>query len=253
MQITCSQCGGQVDVVEGQTFVKCPFCDSSLFIDKSKIVFHYYIEPSFSDEEAEKNLKRWMAGNYTVKGLDEDAKVEKCELIYFPLWKFSAKTAEKEKKEEVFIAPAAATLYAEIRDVELPPGKLIFYTGEYAEGKSFAEPSIPYNSALAYLKSSAKEIDKLEEVSLVHVPVFHFSYIYKDKRYSAVVDAATGKVFANVYPAKSDAPFKTIALIAAGVFLFEGMIFQGFGMKLIVYLISAVPLIIAADYVAEHY
>jgi DNA-directed RNA polymerase subunit RPC12/RpoP len=41
LEITCTQCAAQVEVVEGEAFAFCPHCDSSLFLDRTKVVFNY--------------------------------------------------------------------------------------------------------------------------------------------------------------------------------------------------------------------
>ena len=69
MQIKCTQCGADVTVQQDETFIECPFCASALFLDKRKVVFHYLLNSNFKPNEAEGNLKRWMAGNHTVKDL----------------------------------------------------------------------------------------------------------------------------------------------------------------------------------------
>lgn len=251
MQINCSQCGAQVDISEGQTFVKCPFCESALYIDKSRVVFHYYIEAAFPEDEAEKNLRRWMAGNLTVKGLDTEAKIVNVELVYFPVWRINTEIKSGDEDEKVFIAPAASTFYPEIADAKLPAGKLVFYTDDFAEGKNFTEPAIPYNSALAQLGKIGHMPGEIKEVSLVHIPLYRFTYSYRGAEYNAIEDASTGQVLARHFPAKSEAPFMNIAIVAAVVFFIEGMFTSHFIIKLGLYLITAIPFIFAAEKVAR--
>src|SRR3990172_11433788 len=88
MQISCAQCGAAVTVEAGAHFTTCSYCNSALYLDKSKVVFHFVITPTISLEEAQGKLRRWMAGNETVKDLDTLAQIETPELIYFPMWRF---------------------------------------------------------------------------------------------------------------------------------------------------------------------
>ena len=45
-QLTCTQCGGELHPDEGQTFVTCPYCGAAVYLDKSRVVFHWYVAPT---------------------------------------------------------------------------------------------------------------------------------------------------------------------------------------------------------------
>jgi len=51
------------------------------------------------------------------------------------------------------------------------------------------------------------------------VPVFIFKYLFQGQTYTAVVDASSATVLANIYPAKSELPYRTVGGVAAVVFL----------------------------------
>ena len=40
-EVHCAQCGGVLHPDEGQIFLTCPYCSSSVYLDKSKVVFHW--------------------------------------------------------------------------------------------------------------------------------------------------------------------------------------------------------------------
>jgi predicted RNA-binding Zn-ribbon protein involved in translation (DUF1610 family) len=71
--LTCAQCGGELHPDEGQIFLTCPFCSSTVYIDKRRVVFHWYLAPTLDEAKARGALSRWMAGNQTVKDLDRKA------------------------------------------------------------------------------------------------------------------------------------------------------------------------------------
>lgn len=252
MEVTCTQCGAAVKIPEGELFVQCSYCNSALYLDKSRIVFHYLIEPTLKPDEALQNLKRWMAGNQTPKGLDEEAEVTKNELFFFPLWRFVTH-AEKSESESVLVQPAAPTVVAEIREIRLPAGKLKFYSEEATREQNFFPPTILLSSALEWLKSTGIRPENIKEASLVHIPVYHFFYLYKGVQYSAVADASTGKVVANVFPAKSETPFLAIGIFAALLFFTEGLVIPGLPVKLLIYALSSIPLLAIAGLIARNY
>jgi hypothetical protein len=242
MQIKCTQCGGEVEVLEGESFLTCGYCNSSLYVDKKKIVYHYVLQCTFDEEAAVRNLRRWMAGNYTVKHLDRDARVTGREFFYFPLWYFKG---DVKGHEQVYLQPAASTSVSEIRRFSIPAGDLKFFQpGEY-EVSEFKQPDVLYDSALSWLRSQGAPPEAMEETALVHIPLYSFAYRYKDREYKAVVDGATGQVFANLFPSKSEAPYLAVAILVASAFLLEGIFcrFSGLGVtsQLVIYGITAIP------------
>jgi hypothetical protein len=59
----------------------------------------------------------------------------------------------------------------------------------------------------------------VKETSLVHVPVYFFKYTFKNKVFTALVEAGTGKVMANIFPAKAEAPYLLAGGLTAAVYL----------------------------------
>ena len=53
----------------------------------------------------------------------------------------------------------------------------------------------------------------------MHIPLFTFKYSYQGKAYTAIVEGATGGAFANIFPAKAEAPYLLAGGLTGGVFL----------------------------------
>ena len=82
-----------------------------------------------------------------------------------------------------------------------------------------------------------------------------------------MIEASSGKVYANIWPAKSEMPFRVLFAAAILMFLLASLvsyvlayfIFEDIemsllsaeGIKLVLYFIAAIPLILAAYYVAK--
>ncbi|MGB3562663.1 MAG: hypothetical protein WBC09_06340, partial [Thermoanaerobaculia bacterium] len=90
--IQCPQCGGESPLPTGQQLLRCPFCSGTLFVDRSAVVSHYSLPTLFDGDEAAAALRRWMAGNETVKGLDRRSQAQNIEPLTFPMWLFRART-----------------------------------------------------------------------------------------------------------------------------------------------------------------
>lgn len=213
-QIACTQCGGELHPDEGQIFLTCPFCGSTVYLDKAQVVFHWSIAPTLNREQAAAALRRWMSGSKTVKDLDRKAQITAQVFQYFPLWYFKG-AAKDGKKEEIGLQPAAATSITELNRLNIPAGDLQRY--ESSLDSQAEVPSVPLEAARQWFQQ-ARPGFAIRENALVHVPLFIFKYLYGGKSYTAVVDAASGTVLANLFPSKAETPYVAIGCLSAVVY-----------------------------------
>ncbi|HJY63186.1 MAG TPA: hypothetical protein VJ455_03445 [Ignavibacteria bacterium] len=221
MQIKCTQCAADVTVQQDETFIECPFCASALFLDKRKVVFHYIINSNFKPNEAEGNLKRWMAGNHTVKDLDIKATMLKNDFYYFPVWYFKTKDASGDK---IHLQPAASTSVSEIKKLQIPAGALKFYNNKDFADDQIVKPDVLYESAQQWLQGTGIDLNTVAEAALVHIPFYRFTYTFNNQSYTALVEASSGQVYANIYPAKSEAPFRVLFAMSIAGFIVTSII-----------------------------
>jgi predicted RNA-binding Zn-ribbon protein involved in translation (DUF1610 family) len=212
--LTCPQCGGELHPDEGQIFLACPFCGSAVHADKSRIVFHWYLASTLDEAQAKAALARWMAGNQTVKDLDRKARLTGITFSYFPVWHIREKSSGR---EGAVLEPAAATSVTELKAVRLPAGDLRKY--EASLDPQAVSPSIPFDTVLGWLAAQGVAREHIVEAALVHLPLYTAKYSYGGRIYTALVEAATGSVFANIFPAKAEAPYMAAAAATAGTFL----------------------------------
>ena len=84
---------------------------------------------------------------------------------------------------------------------------------------------MPYDAMLRWLKDDRDvSAGEIREVSLVHLPTYQFKYSFKGRRYTALIDAATGEVFANIYPSKWEVPYLAIAAVAFVVYFISALL-----------------------------
>jgi LSD1 subclass zinc finger protein len=248
-QILCRQCSAPLPIEQGTQYVNCEYCGTTNFVEKGKLVFHYAVRTTVREDEALAALRRWMAGNETIKGLDKEAQIDRPVFQHFPMWFIRT---NREGKEEVYLEPAAATSVSELKRLSIPAADLEPYDHVYDETAVTA--TVPYNAMVGWLKEEhSLKGSEIKEVSLVHLPTYVFKYRYMDRQYTAVVDAATSEVFANIYPSKWEAPYLAIgaaafaayfcaALIPLGGYLFSGG--TGLGLGVVIYAVAAVILAI---------
>lgn len=237
--LACTQCGGELHPDEGQIFLSCPYCGSTVYLDPEQVVFHWYLAPTLDPDGADGALNRWMSGNQTVKDLDKKSRVTEQAFQYYPLWYFLIHQGDR---ETVDLEPGAALSITEITHLDLPAGDLRPY--DSMNDAQSIPPTVPLDSARDWLlrKNPGAEI---KQSSLVHVPVYIFHYQFKNQVYTAVVEAGTGQVFANIFPAKAEAPYLIAGGITAIVYLclavlaLSGLQFGGFILNIGVALILA--------------
>jgi hypothetical protein len=150
-----------------------------------------------------------------VKDLDQKAQLEPPSFEYFPLWHF--KRRGKDGREQILLEPAAATSVSEIRQLNLPAGDLRKYDPNLDIQAHL--PNIPLETAMGWLAGRQIPADEIAERSLVHIPVYTFKYTFNGRPYTALVEAGTGGVFANLYPEKAEAPYLLAGGLTALVFL----------------------------------
>jgi len=251
LEIRCTQCSAGITYKEGDTFIQCPFCGASLYVDKSRQLFHYWIKPTLDMPGAHLNLRRWMAGNETAEGLDAKAETVEQSFMFFPLWRFIIR---RMGEEETLIEPAVTTPITEIRYLDIPAGMLSFYNPSRVKNpESFLPLEVTYESAMKWLQEREIDTRLVTQASVVHVPIFRFMYEFNDCRYSAVVEAATGKVLANVYPVKKEAPFLLVTAGTALLFFIAGVLSPNIPIRLIAMTALAVPLGFLANFIIKKY
>lgn len=243
--VLCTQCGGKNEVATGHRFITCVFCDTTLFVDRAQVVFHYRLPALLSSEGAAAALRRWMAGNDTVKDLDRKAQIESFEAVSFPVWLF--RTSES-GAERVFFEPAAPTPIPQVTELSIPAGRLEPYRSEDEEMRVI-EVQVPLETAVGWLEQ--RQAGPVHETALVRVPFWTCKYRFEGKSYHAAIDASTGAVLAGVYPEKAESPYILVAVLGLILFGIEGLAIANLFAKFVVYAITAVPLTLLAYWVAR--
>ena len=259
-KIICPQCGGENEIPVDEKFIECVFCGSAIYIDKRKVVSHFVIACNFKKEEAEGNLRRWMAGNFQVKNLDSLAQISQVNYYYFPMWYFKTNAAADDK---IYLQPATSTPISEIKKINIPAGSLKVFNKKDFNINEFVTPDVFFDSAQNWLKDTGVDLDSIELSNLVHIPFYQFYYNYNGKQYMALVEASSGKVYANLWPAKSEAPFRIMFGLSIVTFFIISMIAFVLGamdreflmtvefVKIFGFGLAAIPLILIAYFIAK--
>lgn len=240
MQVKCSQCGAEFKVKPNEKFFSCGYCGSSLYLDISKIIFHYYLSPKIEESD----LKLILSSFLQRGNLKRTIEIKKKEIFYFPFWLL------RKKEGEMVLKLASSTAIDEIENVIIPPaGKFNFFNPESTDlkYKKIVTPTIAYDTVKKTIEKEIS-INDFSQVMLLHLPFFLCQYRYgREKGYfTALVDAAGGKVFTNSVPQVSLERIEFSFFLAMGitciVFFIEGIMVKNLFSKTLLYLISSMPL-----------
>lgn len=214
--VKCPKCAGPVAFDAGTKFVKCSYCDSQIFIDKSGAGF-YYAVPFMVDEANSLGIfKRWAAGPSRAKDLDKLAQVAGVARSYFPVYLFRRDVGGK---EEVIIEPAASTTLPGLHRLKVPAGDMKVFDDSYdTAGADLVKPDIDMLSYTEKLPGKAKE------QALVYFPIWRISYVFEQRRYEVVLDGSSGEVFASEFPQRSSAAYMAVAGLGFIAFAAEGLV-----------------------------
>ncbi len=259
-ELVCQQCAAPLQVTPGSQFATCEFCGTDNFVDKSGVVIHYAVQTTVREPDAMAALRRWMAGNQTVKGLDEKAQITETIYQLFPMWMVRV---QANGEEQIYLEPAAATSITELTELTIPAGSIMAY--DHALDAYALDPTVPYETVKSWLADNHQvSSGAIRSVSLVHVPIYVCKYTYEGEGYTAVVDGATGQVFAAIFPSKWETPYQAIGgLGCLGYFLISFIPLFGFAtvsasgaaVSLVIYCVLAVllaiPIFAAAVFISS--
>ncbi|MCX6161779.1 MAG: hypothetical protein NTV87_10680 [Ignavibacteriae bacterium] len=263
-KIVCPQCAGENEVPADGKFLECQFCGSAIYVDKRKIVNHYIVTSNFSEIAAEGNLRRWMAGNFHVKDLDKNAQITAKYFYYFPLWYFKTQDGGGDK---IYLQPASTTSVSEIKSIKIPAGSMQVFKKKDVDMSQIVNPDVLYDSAKSWLAQTGVNTESIAESNLVHIPFYQFYYTYNETQYTAMIEASSGAVYANIWPVKSEMPFKLLFALSIVTFFCVSMfsffvayllggnasqeLVIGEMIKAVSYGAASIPLVLIAYFVAK--
>jgi hypothetical protein len=239
LAVACTQCGASFEPRAGERLIQCTYCDTALVVDGSATLYHEMMVPTVALEQVPAHLRRFLGGRSTVADLDKKASIDQPALEYFPFWAF---TVVGSAGETVVLQPAAPSSLQGLQGIELPAGTTRPMDSEAVSGVPVIEPEVPLATARDWLEQRQGEVS-IRQTVLYHLPMYRTPYSWQGRTYQAAVDAVSGKVFPAEFPAKAEAPFVGVAVLALIVFGLEGLVIQNLIVKLVAYLISAVPIL----------
>jgi len=215
-QVKCMKCGAPVSFDAGTKFVKCPYCSSQIYIDKSGAGFYYAVPFVVNEANAIGTFRRWAAGSTKAKDLDKLAQIAAVKKSYFPVYMFKR---DVDGKEVVRIEPAGSTTLPGLHSLKVPAGDLKIFDPSFdVGGAELIKPDIEMNRYMGSLPGKPKE------QALVYFPIWNVEYVFNQKKYGVVVDASSSEVFAAEFPTRSSNAYMAVAGIGFVAFIAEGLL-----------------------------
>lgn len=239
MDIRCTQCGASQAVAADVRLLACQFCGTALVVEGDGVLFHEVMVPTVDEAAAAAHLRRFMAGNQTAAGLDRKARIAPPALEYFPFWAF---TLAGEGGDRVVLEPATPSSLQGLQGLTLPVGSTQSMSPGVTGAADVLEPEVPVATARQWLEARFPG-ERVRRTALYHLPLYRITYTYRGQTYLAAVEAVSGRVLPANYPAKAEAPFVLVALLALVVFGLEGLIVRNLLLKVLLYAVSAVPIL----------
>jgi len=212
MKIKCAECGADVEVTVADAFIRCPYCDSTLYLDRAHTFTHFLLKPAVSATRARDLLfSEW----------------KKNELKPLPLHEISGKLLP-------FWRVKGGGMGETIPAFPPPHGSLARYRLPAAEAGFFVEAPDGFEEVACSEASSAQwegESD-LKSFSLFHVPFFKVEIGSDKALYTVWIDAVSGRVFYDESPPSLESGISArFWLVMVGLFLLftaEAFILPGF-------------------------
>ncbi|MCX6653070.1 MAG: zinc ribbon domain-containing protein [Methanomassiliicoccales archaeon] len=214
--VQCPKCNAKVEFEAGSKFVKCSYCSSQIYIDRSGAGFYYIIPFMVQENDAVGVFRRWAAGSTKAKNLDRLAQLAGVKRQYFPVYYFKR---DVDGKEEVKVEPAGSTTLPGLHNLKVVGGDMKIFDSKYdLGGVELIKPDI---EMVSYLESLP---GKPREQALVYFPIWKLDYVFNGKRYEVVLDGSSGEVFAASYPGRGSAPYTAVAVVGFGAFFAETLL-----------------------------
>jgi hypothetical protein len=230
MNIKCTQCGAKVPIETDTSTIRCPFCETALYVETDRTVMHYYMDPQVQAADLGPVIQRKLS----YLEIKDPVNINTRDLLYFPLWRFDTGLGTS-----VMVAGAMPPV-EDMFVVKPPAGPVRLFSPELAVDNEVVEPEVMLEDAAA----DAREVlgpgsVKFKSAAVVHLPFYKVTYTCQDSKNEAFVEAVSGEVFAEDWPS---APYKEkdrvlgmIAVATFAIFLVEAVAIRHPGLTLLAY------------------
>lgn len=219
MKIGCVNCGAEIGLERDEPFFVCPFCNSSLFLDRAKTFKDLLFLPILPAAAARSKLEEELARREIPP-----CPLGSVEPLLVPFWGVRGESLQE-------TVPAFSPVPPGLQGYRLPSAESVFFKADSAEG---FEP-LPCAEAASSVWQGRKDVSTF---SLYRVPFFKISFSAGAFSYEGWVDAVSGKVLLEQTPPPISGAISSryLALVFTlfAVFALAAAVVPGFGWSLVV-------------------
>lgn len=257
--LNCPNCGGMVNIPEGQAVVRCPYCEMRSLVRGERGMRRYQVRQRIGRENASQALKHFFSKNWAIaRDAARQAHLTDIFQVYLPFWcvwgraaawafgqkKVGSGDRSRYEPREIRIVqemtwngPACDVGEFGVTRIDLPDQALEPFDPDalHAVGLVF-EPVGSFSAARAAAEDQFQEqvrrkaaLDRLSQLfvryfrrrfGLVYFPLWILRYQYRGRSFQVVVDGYSGKVLYGKAPGNT--LYRAAALVlgmALGAFL----------------------------------
>jgi hypothetical protein len=257
--LSCPKCGGMVPIPEGQSVVRCPFCEQRSFVKGERGLRRYQVSSKILRENAIEALRRFFSSNMAIaRGADRQSQLTEAFLVYLPFWtvwgriagwafgekKVGSGDSRRYEPREVRLVQemswtGAACDVGEfgVNELLLTDQDLQAFNPETLHNSGMVfEPVNSFSDARQAAENEFQEqinrragLDRLSQLfvrsfrrrlGLVYYPLWVLRYLYRGRAFQVVVDGHSGKVLYGKAPGNTIYRAAVLVLgMATGAFL----------------------------------
>lgn len=218
MKIRCASCSAEIPLERDEEFLVCPFCHSSLYLDRAHAFKSWTLKPAVSATGAADRLAQELARREIPP-----VRATGTQALLAPFWGIRGGAMQE-------TVPAFSPVPALLQGYRLPS----------ADALGFDDSQTGAFSVVPCSESSSSRWEGRDDISsftLYRVPFYRLSFGEGAAPYAAWVDAVTGKVYMDqAPPPRSEAISSRFLSVLFGLFaLFTAVaaFVPGFGWSLI--------------------
>jgi len=191
MRIDCPSCSAQLELNPVDRFARCEYCDSFLRIDLGESLTKTTYQVSLSPSHIPSLLKRALLQHE----LNEDFRITKLALFYFPFWRFQWKHFSR-------YGIASSQVARNLKEFAFKTGTQEFFDPKSIENAEIIEPDIFLENALKSIDDLPENADRNEmHPGLIYVPFYKVLFDYGSTNYHVWVAANQRQVIFEDIPA----------------------------------------------------
>lgn len=224
MEVRCANCSGAIRLERADAFLRCPFCGSTLVLDRARTFRSFVLPPALSAAHASALLQKELASREMPR-----CQVTGVRGFLLPFWGIRGEALQE-------TLPCFSPVPPALTGYKLPSAGAVPFAQEAVQGFD-AVPCSPSSSAMW------EGEEDVSSFAQYRVPFFKVGYGGGGADYAAWVEAVSGRVYLDrTPPAVSASISRRFWLAMTALLLFftaEGLFVPGFGLSLLVVAASA--------------